>query len=445
MTYLNSYLPVKANAVAPSPETEDDYGVEASVAATDLLISDGETVLHDDGLEVEAAAENYFSPLEDGYGDRPADVTRSQVLELFEKTSAAVRKGEADPGLLEILRDALREEASGHDEASAALYQEVAGEASPPASAAAETSEEGDELREASDDNYIEGEDDDDFTGSEADRIDGDTAIYDSRPSVEIKAEFGAVKRREVTIRDTLVLRGSSYADTMEIADYSEGPPQEWMIHVYKDGKQDADHKETLFIRGGENSKVVLDLMDKSSLEAGDESFLEHVSIGAQESSAEKAKKKSWPAESIKMAVTSDVDNDDKAKRFVSLLNAAVLSGDGASFVNQVNDLAKAPFSGFNVVNDVVRNVVSAIWLASGSDQKKFDVLMKMIPSECRRAMLDGVIHEAGELENDGGGHAYFSNEAAAAKIAATLEGEDLELKESPDAAPADAEAKPEA
>lgn len=106
-----------------------------------------------------------------------------------------------------------------------------------------------------------------DTAPNSSDRFSG-VATYNNSTNVDVHAYYGdEFHTHEITAPGEVTIHGTSFADTMELTSYSEGPPREWTIKVYKDGIHDADHTETFHIKGGANTKIKLDVLDIGSVE----------------------------------------------------------------------------------------------------------------------------------------------------------------------------------
>jgi len=96
----------------------------------------------------------------------------------------------------------------------------------------------------------------------------GNVATYNNSTDVDVHAYYDdAVNVHNITAPGEVTIHGTSFADTMEVTSYSEGPPRQWTIKVYKDGIHDAAHTETFNITGGANTKIKLDVLDIGSVE----------------------------------------------------------------------------------------------------------------------------------------------------------------------------------
>jgi len=412
----------------PKPQTshqdntyEDPYSFpeyEGDIEAWESESLGEDVTVIDEAFLNGAEFEEDFSLVPDNYGSRPSDVTRSQLLELFKKTQTQVRAGEKDPALLDVLQEALEEEARGQDLKSGQIYDQVAKELglttdNPRASDSNEREEASEDRRRTRSRS----------NNPRPDQQDDSRAIYNSRSDYTLKAEFdGEIKTREITARGSVILKGSSLDDTMEILQFEKGPPQYWEIKIHKDGKMGAKNTETIIIHGGKDTRVLLDVLDASSV-SGNRQALENVLIGANKQQAQAAREKRWPGEAIKRKISFDVDNADVARQYAILLEAAIKTGNGRDLEEKIRETT-ADHPGR--ANDAVRNLVSAIWAVAGTHTEKFNELMTEVPLDVRQAWFEALTAKSDELLNDSGDHyadaVWFNNQEAADKVRETLE-----------------------
>ncbi|MFO1463480.1 MAG: hypothetical protein U1F66_06855 [bacterium] len=275
------------------------------------------------------------------------------------------------------------------------------------------------------------------------------TAIYDADPVVALRANYDdKIHTNEVTAA-SVTLSGATLGDSFVVRfDEAEGCYCVTATGYDKKGravveefKVQNSQLETLTIPS--NQVDVSALTDEQ---------LAKLRIGAIPKPAREKIAVAWP-ESGTAGLIPNSDHANWAKEVAKRIDAAALGQGAWSEVKKyiVDELKGDNVTGYNckpgrdiqdqeLMNDVVRKVVTAIYRASHAtreDDPRFVKLLQKIPQDLRLVLIDWVTKERGELSEKQGGDQWSSQETAD-RLQASIDlenGKDDEKK--PDAAAA--------
>lgn len=217
------------------------------------------------------------------------------------------------------------------------------------------------------------------------DSVENGTANYTKSPDVDVHANYDDdVHMHNISAPGTVVIHGADYSDTMAV-DYDE-TTHTWTIAVFKGG--DMSQMETFIVKGGPNTKVVLDVMGVTSLTPDSET--ENVQIGLNGATGatndEAATRgEALPSrEQILANLPTYIQGRVDVQEFIVLFDAAVKSGLPEDW-KKVKD--KMSHMDGDYVNDLVRSLITSFSNIVGGDFLKLQEMLKLIPADVRTHM----------------------------------------------------------
>jgi hypothetical protein len=368
----------------------------------------------------------------DSFGDRPHDISREKILDLYRKVDGMNRADEKD--LLDVLKDALREEMaskrakSSHDSERFAqcqekiwgdyqeVFQEIQSDLGPqetekdPATGG-NTGETGDS-RKPLNPNFA-----DDSAPSRVDEK-NKTAVYDVDTNVNIHSSYeDKIDTHEITASGTVTLHGGNQNASFVVT-YDEGSKK----FIISESGVDGNGKsvtETYKVDAENVTKVIFD-SKKVDLSALTKDQQKKIQVGADAQAAKENAKVTWPTGQWKNFIPAG-DHSSEAGDIAGKMDRCMQGqADWKTVLDDLNERNSwdgyYAHAGDQNLNDMIRKLTTALYRVSGaSDQKdpRFVKLLQMIPPDVRAALIDWVTHCHDELGEKKGGEMWTSQETA--------------------------------
>lgn len=238
------------------------------------------------------------------------------------------------------------------------------------------------------------------LTDTKPDSTDGSEAIYNRSENVELHANFDdETQTHRITTPGSFTLHTDSYSDTVEINKLGDGS---YHIIVYKGGEHDLSSVEIYFVNGA--SEINIDALPGNiSGDASEDPIVTKSQVTEPTQAQEAAQ---WPKAEVLANVPSG-SYSDWATEIVQRINSAFSNGNWARVEEYLNMIIGWS-SGEDTdgagrtspkMNDAIRKVVTAIYIAAGSNRENFMQLLDLLPANIRQLMADKVTWNGNELD----------------------------------------------
>jgi hypothetical protein len=249
--------------------------------------------------------------------------------------------------------------------------------------------------------------------------VNDNEAIYEDSADVSLTTNFDSdVNTYHITASGTVTLNAFKQTDQFHITTwYDDNGVLQYKIVVTN--PNEPGKEITYWIAADQVDAINLANVDEAQVTFGtgtdiSEEQKEKIQIGGAGATGGTEEDTTWPGSTVMSGVPSGGSSTNEALELVNMINDAMISNNWEAVLAEIGG-----YDG-NSGNNIIRKVITAIYLAAGSDAEQFDALMDQIPSNVRQAMKDKVMANAGEASETQTGD-QWNSATTASKIGDTL------------------------